>query len=339
MNKDCDYGYYDISFAGSTSAGKPLKQLVNVTCPYRGVKIIPGINIKHFEKKLVSCQTAEDVVNLLSQYSKNLLPTEKSIYAIFKDFASLNPGDSLENCLQMLYTNCLTKLKLEEFQVIDEVDHMTRKLSPSTALKIREKTTKCRMMIFNESESNCFKRKSFLTSLEGIVPNENEKEIFDDIRHRALFLPTSGSSKNAFVVKYAYRSQDEAVRRLFSGSLATLEHVTPSSFGGINNISNFLLTTADGNRYRENMPLPVYIKRHPKIPQYAQLYIDDIIDNIHAGKLKGNENYPYKIKKKLMEESNGHIMLSLSKYKYTEEEANEVTMENTAKWRRNKSED
>ena len=69
------------------------------------------------------------------------------------------------------------------------------------------------------------------------------------------------------------------------------------------------------------MPLCEYIKRHPKIPEYMQMYIEDIIREIHNGNLQGNETYPYKIKKKLFEESDGRIMISLSSYKYSEEEA------------------
>ncbi len=54
------------------------------------------------------------------------------------------------------------------------------------------------------------------------------------------------------------------------------------------------------------MPLTEYIKRHPKIPQYMQMYIDDVIREIHAGNMEGNETYPYKIKKKtIYEESEG----------------------------------
>ena len=104
-------------------------------------------------------------------------------------------------------------------------------------------------------------------------------------------------------------------------STGSIEHVTPASNGGLNTIGNFLLTSASGNRYRENMPLCEYIKRHPKIPKYMQIYIDDIIREIHNGNMPGNETYPYKIKKKLLEESHGRIMISLSGYEYSEEEA------------------
>lgn len=326
------YYYYDIPFQGSTSAGKPLRRLKDITCPYRGIKIIPGTALRGFEKNLGKCHSSEKIVTLLGQYYDSLLPTEKSMFAIFKDFSSLNPDDNIQNCLQMLYTNCLTKLKLEEMYVLDEVDIMSRKLSPSTALKLRHKTTRCRQIILDNKLQDTFKRKTFLNSLDEIIPNENEREIFNDIKNKALFLPTSGSSKNAFVVKYSRREQEESARRLFIGSTGSIEHVTPESLGGINTIGNFLLTSADGNRYRENMPLTEYIKRHPNIPAYMQQYIDDVIRNIHEGGLQGNETYPYKIKKKLMEESNGRIMISLGRYKYSEEEAAEAVKEYETRW-------
>ncbi len=313
--------YFDIPYDGKTSAGKPLRKLRNITCPYRGIKIIPSDSVKGFEKALENCNNAQTAVELLSKYTKNMLPTEKAMYAIFKDFALINPNDNLQNCLEMLRINSLTKLKLEEFEVLDDVDRLIRKLSCQSALLIRAKTTKCRTIILSDDEQDTFKRKIFLNSLGEIIPNENEREIFANIKNKALFLPTSESSKNAFVVKYSKRSHKEIVRRIFISSTGSIEHITPASLGGLNTIGNFLLTCASGNRYRENMPLEDYIKRHPKITQYMQMYIDDIIREIHNGNLKGNETYPYKIKKKLFEESNGKILISLSKYKYSGEQA------------------
>lgn len=313
--------YYDIPYEGTTSQGKPLRKLKNITCPYRGIKIIPADALRGFEKQLLKCKTAEDSIILLSNYIKHMLPTEKSLFAVFKDFSKLNPDDNLQNCLQMMRENCLNKLKLEEFEVLDVVDSLSKKLSTQTALKLRAKTTKCRQIIISDSKRDTFKRRTFLDSLEEIIPKQNEKEIFNNIKNKALFLPTSESSINAFVVKYSKRKQTEIVRRIFIASTGSIEHITPASLGGLNTIGNFLLTTASGNRYRENMRLVEYIKRHPKIPKYMQMYTDDIINEIHSGGLKGNETYPYKIKEKLMKESEGRIMISLSKYKYTKEEA------------------
>lgn len=324
--------YYDVPYEGSTSAGKPLRKLRNITCPYRGIKIIPTEAIKTFEKNLKQCKSASSVVSLLADYQEHMLPTEKSIYAIFKDFALLNPNDNIQNCLQMICSNSLTKLKLEEFAVLDDVDSLSRKLSPTTALQLRAKTTKCRQIILSNSKRDTFKRKVFLNSLEEIHPKDNEREILFNIKNKALFLPTSESSKNAFIVKYCRRKPEEIARRIFIASTASIEHITPASLGGYNTIGNFLLTTANGNRYRENMPLPTYIKRFPKIPKFMQQYVNDVIDAIHDGKMQGNETYPYKIKNKLFEVSEGRILLSLSKYKYSEEEAAAAVKEFEERW-------
>ena len=317
--------YYDIPYEGTTSQGKPLKKLKNITCPYRGIKIIPADSMRYFEKELKKVQVASEAVQLLSIYKKHFLKTEGELFAIFQNFALLNPDDNLQNCLQMIKTNCLTKLKLEEFEVLDDVDILSRKLSAQTALKLRAKTTKCRQIILSDSSRDTFKRKTFLNSLEEIIPNENEKEIFSEIKNKALFLPTSESSKNAFVVKYSQRKQTEITRRLFIASTGSIEHIVPYSEGGLNTMGNFLLTCASGNRYRENMSLVNYIKRFPKIPHYCQKYIDDIIEVIHQGGLEGNETYPYKIKEKLAEVSQGRIMISLSKYRYSKDEAAEAS--------------
>jgi len=324
--------YYDIPYEGKTSAGKPLRKLKNITCPYRGVKIIPNTELRGFEKGLEKCKSAEENVNLLSKFRQNMLPVERSMYSIFTDFVKLNPKDNLQNCLQMIERNSMTKLKLEEFEVLDTVDALTKKLSPQTALKIRAKTTKCRQIILSNNRHDTFKRKTFLSSLDTVIPNENERDILNDIKHKALFLPTSESSLNAFVVKYSKRKQTEITRRLFIASTGSIEHIVPVSFGGMNTIGNFLLTTASGNRARENMPLSEYVKRFPKIPQYMQKYIDDIIEEIHNGNMQGNETYPYKVKRRLLEASDGRILISLSKYKYSEEEAAQVVKEYEHQW-------
>ena len=60
--------YYDIPYEGKTSAGKPLRKLKGITCPYRGIKIIPSDTIKGFEKGLSRCKTAKESVELLEPY-------------------------------------------------------------------------------------------------------------------------------------------------------------------------------------------------------------------------------------------------------------------------------
>ena len=47
----------------------------------------------------------------------------------------------------------------------------------------------------------------------------------------------------------------------------------------------------------------------------------------------------FPVQKKLIEESNGRIMVSLSKYKYTEEEAAEAVKEYEGRWNKYKIKD
>ena len=78
--------YYDIPYEGKTSAGKPLRRLKNITCPYRGVKIIPTETIKAFEKGLTKCHTAEDTILLLNNYQDFMLPIEKAMLQFLRIF-------------------------------------------------------------------------------------------------------------------------------------------------------------------------------------------------------------------------------------------------------------
>ena len=86
--------------------------------------------------------------------------------------------------------------------------------------------------------------------------------LVEDIKETAYFLPTSNTSKNAFVVKYSDRSHDEISKRLVRSSLQTIEHIHPESDGGENNISNFMLASASVNNLRGNMPFKKFIKRY-----------------------------------------------------------------------------
>lgn len=72
------------------------------------------------------------------------------------------------------------------------------------------------------------------------------------------------------------------------------------------------------------MPLEKYMRRYPDIPRYCQQYINQIISLIYKGKLGGCETYPYKIKKTLAQETKGQVVLNLSKYRYTERQAEKM---------------
>ena len=312
----------EIAFKANNSNGNLLKKLKDITCPYTGKKMLLGSYVTALEKRIDKCKSIDKVVKILSKYVKYMQNVEKNMFLVFSKYIAANPNGSFNECLQNMYEDALAKLKLEEFQVLDNVDNISKDLAPKTALQVRAKTTRCREVILANDKEDSFKRRTFLNSLDEIIPiNEKEKEILNKMKDQALYLPTSSSSENAFVVKYATRGDKEIAKRILRASAATIEHVKPDSKGGENDIGNFLLVSSLANSNRENMPLEKYIERHPDIPKYCQKYIKEIISAIYKGHLKGNETYPYKIKEKLIKESNGKIVLDLSKYRYSYDEA------------------
>jgi len=315
----------NVTSKGDTGKGTVLKRLNNITCPYTGIRMISGGAMNKLQGKLDECRNLKEKLYLLSKYARNMQPVEHRVFDHISYYLDSNPDASLSDCLSSRYEDCLTKLKLEEFRVIDNVDRQSTMLSTQTQLALRAETTNCRTLILDSNEEVFFKRKSFLVALENIKgKNPYEERVLADIRNLALFLPTSGSSENAFIVKYSRREEREVLIRIMMGSVATIEHVLPHSTGGKDTLSNFLLVSNNGNKYRENIPLTVYIDRNPAIPELCQIHIEEIISSIHKGAMKGNECYPYQIKKTLFEESEGRILLDLSSYRYSEEKAQEL---------------
>ena len=310
-----------ISFEANTSAGAPLRKLKRIKCPYFGVEMITGSELNAVEKKLDNCNNIKDVVKTLTKYRKYMLATEKKIFKRFTEYAKINPNVQLQDALKLWYNDSITKLKLEEFNVLDDVDKISLKLSPQNAFAVHAKTTKCRQIILENNKEDTFKRRNLLDSLDEIHPKRSEKHIFQALKDRAVYLPTSVTSEDAFVVKYASRTQQEIARRLIRSSLATIEHIKPNSKNGENDIANFMLASAGANNLRSDIPLYKFIDMFPKIPKNCQKYIMQIIELIHKGWLKGNETYPYKVRNTLARESKGRILLDLSEYKYSKEEA------------------
>lgn len=321
----CDTFYKTnaISFQANTSAGNPLKKLKGLKCPYFGVEMLSGYEIARLENRLDKCNNVKDVIKVLSKYTKYMQATERKMYKRFLAISKISPQKTLPECLKLWYDEAIIKLKLEEFNVLDDVDKISLDLSPQNALAVHEKTTKCRQVILENNKADTFKRKILLTSLDDIKPKNTNQEnlVLEKLKDRAVYLPMSGTSENAFIVKYVDRTQQEIAKRIIRPSVATIEHIQPNSLNGENTIGNFMLASAGANSMRSNMPLSKFIEMFPTVPKKCQIYIDQIINLIHKGQLKGNETYPYKVKKKLEEESKGKISLDLSKYKYSELEA------------------
>lgn len=312
------------TFKGSgskTKAGDKLKELDNITCPYSGVKMISAAKMNKIERKLEQCNDLSDSLLVVSQYKPCMQKLEKQIFSTFKEYANSHPYGTANDCLQELKPECLAKLRIEEFKVLDNIDKLSNKMSPIKALEIRRVTTNARKLILDDKTDQIFKRKDLLTDLATITKNSKNKELADEIWETANKLPKSATDFNAFVVKYADRSQKEVMARLLRPSVASIEHITPKSVNPDHTLANFMLASRDWNSDRGNIHLPEYIEKHPAIPRNCQRYTNDIVKAIHNGKLQNSNWYPYMLKEKLYNESDGIIRVNLNTYKLSEKDA------------------
>lgn len=322
----------DINFtgkrsSGSTKKGDCLKELDNITCPYSGIKMITSKNMDRIEKKLAKCVNIRERMEVLEVYRTSMQKLEKEVFQVLKGYEINNPDGSINECLQGLKRDCLTELRIDQFKVLDEVDKVSNKLDAKTAYEIRKVTTEARKKIIEDKQDSIFKRKDLLTEIYEITKEHPNQEVVADMWAKANKLPKSTNDFNAFVVKYANRSPQEIAARLLRPSVASIEHIRPANPDsmdievGANDLSNFMLVSRDWNSGRSNRPLPEFVREHPNIPKYTQRYIDDIIKAIHKGLLEDCDWYPYVIKEKLYNESNGMIDINLDRYKIDKDTA------------------
>ena len=313
--------------SGSTKKGDCLKELENITCPYSGVKMITTRTMDRLESKLSKCNTISERMEILDLYRPCMQKLEKQIYQVFKGYEINNPNGTLNDCLRKLKPDCLTELRLSEIRVLEDIDNESNKFDSNTSLAIKKVTTEARKKVIDDTQDQIFKRKDILAELHDVTKDHPNKELVAHIWTIANRLPKSTNDFNAFVVKYANRSPQEIAARLLRPSVASIEHIRPANpdsldiEAGENNLSNFMLVSRDWNSGRSNTPLPEFVKEHPNIPRFTQKYIDDIIKAIHKGKLDDCDWYPYVLKEKLYNESEGLIDLNLDKYKITKEQA------------------
>ena len=123
-----------------------------------------------------------------------------------------------------------------------------------------------------------FGRKIFIKNLWNILENVDNTEIRKHIMQAANQIPTSHNSLSAFIVKYAFSSNEKIGYSIFSPSIGTIEHLHPTKTGGSNSLHNKCLASAIMNSLRGHQNFLQQLKKIPDIPVYAQKQIDTLIE-------------------------------------------------------------
>jgi len=305
----------------STKRGRFLKGLSNVTDPYSGCKILTKEEFEKYQKTIPYIKDTNKRISHISRYQANMRPVEKRIYLKLVNEIRKHEKEKIvgydtgiltfSQILKREEPEALKRLAEKERKIFGMVIEETKTMKPENAQKVIELVKKAEATIDNNDHH--FQRKEFIQSLLDLREEQKENPHFEYLVGIAHKLPNSHIDEDAFIVKYADRSEEEITNRLVSSSVGTIEHIIPESEGGLNEASNFLLTTAGSNVERDVMLHKDYIKLHPKVPRYTQEYMNDIISAGNKGELQNYEWYPYVVAETI--KNNMGFKVNLDKYK------------------------
>ena len=100
-----------------------------------------------------------------------------------------------------------------------------------------------------------FSNKEFMHELfEHVLADHKKTDIYYKMIEIAQKLPNSLSSIDSFIVKWRYSNSDIIGSRLLEPSSATIEHVKPTSEGGLDILPNWTLACKEDNNKRMSTP-------------------------------------------------------------------------------------
>ena len=140
-----------------------------------------------------------------------------------------------------------------------------------------------RFRIYKIPQIYPFKRKSFLYELHKITDQLEDQKLSHRMLKTALKLPTSRENLSAFIVKSIAYSSEKIGYDLISGSLGTIEHLSPAHKGGQDLLDNFGLASAFMNSERGHRPFEQQLKKYPETYENSQKYIDRLIELCNQG--------------------------------------------------------
>ncbi len=155
-----------------------------------------------------------------------------------------------------------------------------------------------------------FSRQAFLyrlnEELEGI--SYSHGSLRQEILNIAETLPSSRDDIDAFVIKYSKKPADKTWTRLLGGSVASHEHLNPSSNDGSDELSNLVLACAIHNSERSNITLNTYLSKNPEAKEHIINYLNRMQELENNGTLKKygiSDGYAWNIAQTLEKETKG----------------------------------
>ena len=149
--------------------------------------------------------------------------------------------------------------------------------------ELNDLLTSARAKIYKIPMVYSFKRKVFIHELVKITKKLENTKLSHRMVQTALRLPTSKQDVSAFIMKAVDYSSEKIGYELISGSMGSIEHLTPAKKGGEDSMSNFALVSVFMNNDREMKSFTQQLKLYPEIYVNAQKQVDRLIELYNDG--------------------------------------------------------
>lgn len=313
--------FTNISFKKNIDAEFLLRQTKHLRCAYSGKLLLPQSEFKEVCQKLERRTNAQEVINLLQNYEKYMHDTELAIFLKIKETKHKTKID-LQDILKSLQPEALVRLKEKQIAILTSTDHIIEKLSPNVADLVRL----IRDNALAKIEDNTFGRQPPLEMIKAVKAKGADLNRVIKIYQTWYKLPNSTRDEDAFIVKYARKTHLEIARRLLCSSMATIEHIVPTSRKKKNSdfLGNMILVSARFNNERHSMPLDEYIMLNQDIDmrRHLQKYIDLVIREVQRpnSEFQNCGLYPERIRRAIAKETSGKINLRTDMLVLTKEQ-------------------
>lgn len=231
-------------------------------------------------KKMISLEIlnapASESLPIFEPHLDKMQPINQIIYAKLTQLAPEHPDKSIQGLLQEMFPEAEKKLILVQRDILDELNFISRDLPEHKGDELREIIGDTFKVIFKrqtDSEKR-FKRKRTIMKFNKFSKSISDRPEAKQITTIIQRLPTSSSSENAFIVKYAYRDPENIGMKLYPDDFGTLEHIIPESQGG----KIVIWACSADNSERGAISINSQHVLHPNMPENIQFQIDRLID-------------------------------------------------------------
>lgn len=235
------------------------------------------------------------------------LKADKTMQRLIKEAEKL-PSSSSYNAIEK------QKKIIEDINILLQTSTLSKNEQLNDLIKVS------RDRLNNKKVVVPFSRKNFLYDLDKLTSGIQDKTLRDEMLNLAETLPSSSNSLSAFIVKIQNESSEKIAYRILDPSMASIEHLTPASLGGEDELYNFACASRKENTERGNLLFTTQLKKRPLTKIYAQRQMDKYIELANQGvfeKCKMPLSYIEDFKNTMYEKSQHRIVLDTSKLKPT----------------------